>query len=92
MSDQREMTLDEWCAQLPASHRVNKELTAARKEIEELRKDGPDAKRYRFFKRHLSEPYAIQHFVAFNNWHPSDAAKLRDLDTFIDDAIEKERE
>lgn len=30
MSDEREMTLDEWCKQLPSWHAVNKELFALR--------------------------------------------------------------
>ena len=56
-------------------------------EIERLRRD---AERYRYFKLHLHEPYAVDHFVAFNNWHTDDRAKLTDLDAAIDAAIARE--
>lgn len=58
----------------------------AESEREQFRKD---AERYRYFKQHLCEPHAIAHFVKFNNWHPSDAEYLRDLDAAIDSARNK---
>jgi len=45
-----------------------------------------DAERYQYLKRHLYEPHAINHFVAFNNWHPDERAILTDLDAAIDAA------
>lgn len=36
MSEQREMTLDEWMARLPESHAANRELAALRARLAEL--------------------------------------------------------
>jgi hypothetical protein len=67
---------------------LERQLAEARRLLVEASKD---AERYRYFKGHLHQPHAIAHFVKFNNWHPSDADYLKDLDAAIDNAMDAGR-
>ena len=63
MSEVREMTLDEWVAQLPTSHRVRHELESLRSRLAEAERD---AVRYRWL-RDRAWPFE------FNGDTPADA-------------------